>query len=85
MAQGQKNAGDAMQEILEPQFQPLGQEVPLGWVDLLEEEMATHSSILAWRISWIQEPWQATVCGVAKESDTTKQLNNNLSSWNTVA
>ena len=45
-----------MQEILEPQFQPLGQEVPLGWVDLLEEEMATHSSILAWETSWIEEP-----------------------------
>ena len=28
----------------------------LGWEDPLEEEMATHSSILAWRISWIEEP-----------------------------
>ena len=28
----------------------------LGWEDLLEEEMATHSSILAWRISWSEEP-----------------------------
>ena len=26
---------------------------PLGWEDPLEEEMATHSSILAWRIPWI--------------------------------
>ena len=25
----------------------------LGWEDLLEKEMATHSSILAWRIPWI--------------------------------
>ena len=24
----------------------------LGWEDLLEKEMATHSSILAWKISW---------------------------------
>ena len=55
MGQGQKNP-PAMQEMLEPQFQPLGQEVPLGRVDLLEEEMATHSSILAWEISWIEEP-----------------------------
>ena len=31
-------------------FQPLGQE------DSLEEEMATHSSILAWRIPWTEEP-----------------------------
>ena len=28
----------------------------LGWEDLLEEEMATHSSILAWRIPWMEEP-----------------------------
>ena len=28
----------------------------LGWKDPLEEEMATHSSILAWRISWTEEP-----------------------------
>ena len=29
---------------------------PLGWEDTLEEEMATHSSILAWRIPWTEEP-----------------------------
>ena len=28
----------------------------LGWEDLLEKEMAAHSSILAWRISWTEEP-----------------------------
>ena len=28
----------------------------LGWEDLLEKGMATHSSILAWRIPWIEEP-----------------------------
>ena len=28
----------------------------LGWEDPLEEEMATHSSILAWRILWTEEP-----------------------------
>ena len=28
----------------------------LGWEDPLEEEMATHFSILAWRIPWIEEP-----------------------------
>ena len=27
----------------------------LGWEDPLEKEMATHSSILAWRIPWIEE------------------------------
>ena len=28
----------------------------LGWEDPLEKEMATHSSILAWRIPWAEEP-----------------------------
>ena len=28
----------------------------LGWEDPLEKEMATHSSILAWRIPWTQKP-----------------------------
>ena len=28
----------------------------LGWEDPLEEEAATHSSILAWRIPWTEEP-----------------------------
>ena len=28
----------------------------LGWEDSLEEEMATHSSILAWKIPWTEEP-----------------------------
>ena len=45
-----------------------------GREDPLEEEMATHSSILAWRIPWTEEPGglQTWSC---KESDTTKQLN----------
>ena len=38
----------------------------LGWEDLLEESMATHSSILAWRIPMDKEAWRAIVCGVAK-------------------
>ena len=28
----------------------------LGWEDLLEEEITTHSSILAWRMPWTEEP-----------------------------
>ena len=28
----------------------------LGWEDLLKKEMATHSSILNWRIPWMEEP-----------------------------
>ena len=41
----------------------------LGQEDLLEKEMTTHSSILAWRIPWTEEAWQATVYGVT-ELDT---------------
>ena len=39
--------------------QPAKQETwvqSLGWKDPLEEDMATHSSILAWRIPWTEEP-----------------------------
>ena len=37
----------------------------------LEQEMATHSTILAWEIPWTEELSWATVHGVAKESETT--------------
>ena len=37
----------------------------LGWEDPLEEEMATHTSILTWRIPMDRGAWQATVRGVA--------------------
>ena len=43
----------------ETRVQSLGQE------DLLEKEMATHSSILAWKNPMDREAWQATVHGVA--------------------
>ena len=38
----------------------------LGWEDHLEEGMATHSSILAWRIPKDRGAWWATVHGVTK-------------------
>ena len=41
----------------------------LGWEYPLEEGMATHSSILSWRISVDNRAWQATVHGVV-ESQT---------------
>ena len=34
-----------------------------GWEDPLKEEMATHSNILVWKISWTEKPWQAMVHG----------------------
>ena len=48
----------------------------LGWEDPLEEGMATHSSILAWRIPIDRGDWQATVNGVAKS--WTQPANNSL-------
>ena len=35
----------------------------LGWEDLLEKEMATHSSILAWKIPWMDEPGRLHIMG----------------------
>ena len=53
----------------------------LDWEDPLEKGMATHSSILAWRIPMDREPWRATGAITPpgspwghKESDTTEQL-----------
>ena len=38
----------------------------LGWKDLLEKEMATHSSILAWRIPWMEESGRLKPMGLQK-------------------
>ena len=54
-----------MQEM---QVQSLGQEDPPG---LLEEGMAIHSSILAWRIPWTEEPGRLYSPWGHKEFDTT--------------
>ena len=53
---------------------------PLGLEDPLEKGMATHSSILAWRIPWTEEPGRLQVWG-HKEVDTTKQLTLSLSTF----
>ena len=45
----------------------------LGWEDPLEEGIATHSSILTWRIHVNRGVWQAIVHGVT-ESEMTEQL-----------
>ena len=56
-----------MQDPQEMRVQSLGQEDPL------KEEMATHFSILAWKIPWTEEPGGLQSMG-CKESDTTEQL-----------
>ena len=38
----------------------------LGWEDPLEKEMATHSSIIAWKISWTQEPGELQYTGMQR-------------------
>ena len=38
------------------------------WEDLLVKEMATHPSILAWRIPWTEGAWQTAVHGLKKSS-----------------
>ena len=56
-----------MQDTQETRVRSLGQEDPL------EKEMATHSSTLAWRIPWTEEPGGLQSTGF-KESDMTEQL-----------
>ena len=53
------NAGDLVQS--------------LSWEDPLEKGMATQPGILAWRISWTEEPGRLQSRG-GKQSDTTEQL-----------
>ena len=48
----------------------------LGQKDPLEEEMATHSSIVAWVIPWTEEP--GGIQSVGSQSDTTERLNSNM-------
>ena len=50
-----------MQDTQEMHVQSLGQEDPL------EYEMATHSSILAWEVPWMEDGgWWTTACGVTE-------------------
>ena len=49
-----------MQEMYETQVQSL------SWEDSLEEGMATHSSIFAWRIAWTEEPGRLQSMGLQR-------------------
>ena len=70
MAQTVKN----LPAMWETQVQFLGQE------DLLQKEMETHSSILAWRIPWTEESGGLQSMG-HKESNTTEQLTLHFNAW----
>ena len=63
-----------MQELQEKRVQSL------GWEDALEEDVATHSSILAWRIPMDRAAWRAVVHRVSKSQTQLKQLNTYTSS-----
>ena len=71
VAQQVKNPS-AVQETQEKQVQSLGREDPL------EEGMATHSSVLAWRVLMDRGAWRATVLWGRSESDTPEQKHTGL-------
>ena len=50
----------------------------LGWEDPLKDGIATHSSILAWRIPMNRGAWQATVHGGCKELDMTEHTHTHI-------
>ena len=54
-----------MQELRETQIWSL------GWDDPLKKEIVTHSSILAWKIAWTEEPGRLQSMG-SQESDMTE-------------
>ena len=58
------NVGDAEDMLFDP----------LDWKDPLEEDMATHSRILAWIIPWTEEPGGLQTMGVAKNQTRLKRL-----------
>ena len=64
-----------MQETQETWVRSLDQEEPL------EEGMATHSSILAWRISMDRGAWQATVHGVAESRTRLRRPGTRTGGW----
>ena len=53
--------------------------INLGWEDLLEKEMATHSNTLAWKIPDMEEPGRLQSMG--SQLDTTKRLHFHFQEW----
>ena len=54
----------------------------LGWEDPLEEGMATHSSILAWRIPWTEEPGRLRSIGSQRVEQSWSNLAHTHIIWN---
>ena len=52
-----------------------------GWEDPLKEEMATHSSVLAWRIPWIEEPGRLQTMGLQSRTRL-ERLNRHVRTMN---
>ena len=57
------------------------QVLSLCWEDTLEKAMAIHSSILAWRIQWTEEPGRLHSMGVTKSRTQPKRLSMNVLSY----
>ena len=64
----------ATQELQEMQV------LSVGWEDPLEEGMATHSSILAWRLPWTEEPGRLQSLS-HKGSDMTERRSRSSNGW----
>ena len=63
---GEDRASLMVQMVKNPHVNAKDLGLILSWGDPLEEEMATHSRILAWEIPWTKESGQAAVHGAAK-------------------
>ena len=78
MESGKKNLG--FPDDLAVKNPPAMQETwmrSLHWEDPLEKKMATHPSVLAWKLPWTDEPAGVQSMGSQKSQDTTHWLKNN--------
>ena len=62
------------QTVKNPRAMQETQILSLGWEDPLEKRMATHSSILAWRIPWTVEPGDLQSTGLQSQTQLSDSL-----------
>ena len=62
------------QTVKNPRAMQETQILSLGWEDPLEKRMATHSSILAWRIPWTEEPGDLQSTGLQSQTQLSDSL-----------